>query len=309
MREIGAGEEVAFAPADDEEVAHLELLALVDVVEGVVDGWRVRHRVEVGQHLGLVLVGDFVDSLHRAVGALHLLQRIRQFGLPASEGKADCLLLEAHFMGCLVCFHHLFLLGLWLMSAFSYGKKTSCGGPGGGTWSGASHLTPRATPLPANTQGTPLRRKPAVGCFLVHPDGHAVADDDGLHPLAPDELPEPLQTLVGVARVHRRDFPFVRVDEYRLHSVTPPLQFRECRDVVERERAEVIEGVGIRPPPVIVVLALLDVVVAAEDVDGRHVAVRPDLRAVLREPHLELRLFPCRESCHYRCGLLCFGGC
>lgn len=65
--EVGAGEEVALAPADDEEVAHLELLALVDVVEGVVDGWRVRHRVEVGQYLCLVPVGDFVDSLHRAV--------------------------------------------------------------------------------------------------------------------------------------------------------------------------------------------------------------------------------------------------
>ena len=37
-REIGAGEEVAPAPADDEVVAHLELLALVDVVEGDIDG-------------------------------------------------------------------------------------------------------------------------------------------------------------------------------------------------------------------------------------------------------------------------------
>ena len=73
------------------------------------------------------------------------------------------------------------------------------------------------------------------------------------------------------------------------------LQFRECRDVVERERAEVVEGVGVRPPPVVAALTLLDVVVAAEDVDGRHVAVRPDLRAVLREPRLELRLFLRRE--------------
>lgn len=77
--------------------------------------------------------------------------------------------------------------------------------------------------------------------------------------------------------------------------------------MVERERAEVVEGVGVRPPPVVAALALLDVVVAAEDVDGRHVAVRPDLRAVLREPRLELRLFPCRESCSHRLGLLCCG--
>lgn len=87
----------------------------------------------------------------------------------------------------------------------------------------------------------------------------------------------------------------------------PFLQFRECRDVVERERAEVVEGVGVRPPPVVAALALLDVVVAAEDVDGRHVAVRPDLRAVLREPRLELRLFLRRESCSHRLGLLCVG--
>ena len=77
--------------------------------------------------------------------------------------------------------------------------------------------------------------------------------------------------------------------------------------MVERERAEVVEGVGVRPPPVVAALALLDVVVAAEDVDGRHVAVRPDLRAVLREPRLELRLFLRRESCSHRLGLLCVG--
>lgn len=55
--------------------------------------------------------------------------------------------------------------------------------------------------------------------LLVEPQGEVLADDGGLHPLAPDKLPEPFQALVGVARVHRRDFPFVRVDEYRLHSI------------------------------------------------------------------------------------------
>lgn len=38
-REVGAGEEVALAPADVEEVAHFELIALVEVKERVVDAW------------------------------------------------------------------------------------------------------------------------------------------------------------------------------------------------------------------------------------------------------------------------------
>ena len=38
-REVGAGEEVALAPADVEEVAHFELIALVEVKERVIDAW------------------------------------------------------------------------------------------------------------------------------------------------------------------------------------------------------------------------------------------------------------------------------
>lgn len=76
--EVRAGKEVAPAPADDEEVAHLELLLLVEVEEGVVDGRRTAiEGVEVGQHLRHVLVGDFVDALHRAVGALDLLEIVK----------------------------------------------------------------------------------------------------------------------------------------------------------------------------------------------------------------------------------------
>lgn len=76
-REIGAGEEVAIAPADDEEVAHLERLAFVDVVEGLVDGWCATiEGVEVGKHLRLVSVEDLADALDCAVGALHLLSAV-----------------------------------------------------------------------------------------------------------------------------------------------------------------------------------------------------------------------------------------
>ena len=53
--------------------------------------------------------------------------------------------LEALFVGRSVCFHRQLLLGMWLMPAFPYGKRTSCGGSGVGTWSGASHFTPSPT--------------------------------------------------------------------------------------------------------------------------------------------------------------------
>lgn len=62
--EVGAGEEVALASADDREVAPLDGLALVEVEECVVEGGCVCGWVEVGRHLGLVGVGDFVDALH-----------------------------------------------------------------------------------------------------------------------------------------------------------------------------------------------------------------------------------------------------
>ena len=85
--------------------------------------------------------------------------------------------------------------------------------------------------------------------------------------------------------------------------VSSSLQFRETRDVVEFEqRGHLLEGVRVRPAPVVSAFALLDVVVPAEDVDGRHVAACPDLRAVLREPRLQHRLFLCRESFRH-CGL------
>ena len=73
--------------------------------------------------------------------------------------------------------------------------------------------------------------------------------------------------------------------------------------MVERERSRhLLEGVGVRPAPVVAALALFDVVVPAEDVDRRHVPVCPDPRVLLREPRPELCLFLCRESsCH--CGL------
>lgn len=77
----------------------LDGLALVEVEESAVDGGCVCGWVEVGQHLRLVSVGDFVDALDCAVGALHLLQRIRKFGPPASKHQADCLLPGGSFHG------------------------------------------------------------------------------------------------------------------------------------------------------------------------------------------------------------------
>lgn len=117
----------------------------MEVEESAVDGGRVSEGVEIGKLPGLVSVGDFVDALDCAVGALHLLSADTAVRDPTSKHQADCLLPGAHFMGCLVCFHRLFLLGLWLMPAFPYGKRTSCGGPGVGTWSGVSHFTPSPT--------------------------------------------------------------------------------------------------------------------------------------------------------------------
>ena len=113
-REVGAGQEVTLAPADDEEVAHPEGLPLVEVEEDIVDARPVRHRIDVGQHLCLVPVGDLVHPLHRAVGAFHVLQRIRQFGLTPRDRQADGLLLEAHLKFLSVVLHRHFLLGLRL---------------------------------------------------------------------------------------------------------------------------------------------------------------------------------------------------
>lgn len=62
--EVGGGEEVALASADDEVVARLDGLALVEVEESAVDGGRVSEGVEVGKHLRLVGVGDWVGALH-----------------------------------------------------------------------------------------------------------------------------------------------------------------------------------------------------------------------------------------------------
>lgn len=143
--EVGGGEEVALASADDEVVAHLELLVLVEGEESVVDGGCVCGWIEVGQHLALSASEISLMRYSVPLACLAFFSGYGSSGLLPVNTRQIAFFLEAHFVGRSFCFHRLFLLGLWLIPAFSYGKRTSCGGSGVGTWSSVSHFTPSPT--------------------------------------------------------------------------------------------------------------------------------------------------------------------
>lgn len=239
LREVGAGKEVALAPADDEEIAHLEGLALVDVVEGVVDGrCAAIEGVEVGQHLGLVGVGDFVDALDRAVGALDLLQRTRQLGLPASDARQMAFSWRLISWGISFAFIIGFTLDKCLLflreeDELRRSRRRHLVGreplhaERDDFRAGLAH--PRAAGIAAEQDAVASehardaveeesRRGLLQPPLLVHPDGHAVTHDDQQDLLAPDEGAEAVQALDrGGLHVRRNHLAFRCVDENCLH--------------------------------------------------------------------------------------------